>query len=788
MVIKDNKRAKFILWSGILIVLIFILTLSVSGYFINSVKNGKYGEIPDYSALQNIRNHVASEIYSADGALLGKYYLVNRTHVKWDEISPHIINALLATEDIRFFSHEGIDKRSLARVLVKSLLLQNERSGGGSTISQQLAKNLFPRKKYPHLSIAINKIKEAIIAHRLENIYSKEEILTMYLNTVSFGEDVFGIEVAAERYFSTTPSAISISEAAVLIGMLKATTSYNPRMRPENALRRRNIVLNQMVKYQFLDAFTADSIKNELLHLRYNYLTHNEGLAPYFREGLRLEVQKWLNNHPKPDGTSYNLHTDGLKIHTTLNSKIQQYAEEALKGQLKTLQEKFFTFWKKSKTHSNFEQVVLKAKYKSGRYKALKSENFSEEEINKIFETPVSMKLFGWDGEFEKVISPLDSIRYYQQFLNAGMLVMEPTTGNVLAWVGGIDYKYFKYDHVRSKRQVGSTFKPLVYAAAIENGIDPCDYISNERTTYENYENWSPVNSNGDYQGYYSMQGGLVKSLNTVTTKLMMQTGTSPVINLARKMGITSELPDVPSLALGTAAVSLEEMTAAYTTFPNRGYRTNPVYIEKIEDINGNIVADFMLEKPSRRKAMEEETADIMTHFLKCVIDSGTAASIRYKYGLNYDIAGKTGTTQRHADGWFIGFTPDILAGVWVGHEDPRVHFSIPEIGQGSKMALPIWANFFIRTIADSDFEHLKKSKFSALSQEAAAKINCPSFAINNPASEEGVLEMIFGKRDREIRKSRKQFENKRERKKKQAQEVEKKSFWDRFKRQNKQS
>jgi penicillin-binding protein 1A len=775
-----KRRFKFLIWSVIFLTLILISAASGLAYFVISVKDGKYGEIPDYSALKNIRNHVASEVYSSDGILLGKYYLVNRTHAEWGEISPHIIDALIATEDVRFFNHEGIDKRSLLRVLVKSFLFQNERSGGGSTISQQLAKNLYPRKQYPRFSMAINKIKEAIIAYRLEMIYSKEEVLTMYLNTVSFGEDVYGIEVASERYFSTTPKEISISEAAVLIGMLKATTSYNPRMQPENALRRRNIVLNQMVKYNFLDLQIADSIKKESLNLRYNYRSHNDGLAPYFRENLRLEVQKWLNQNPKPDGTYYNLYTDGLKIYTTINSKMQKYAEDAVKAHVKALQQKFLDQLGEKKTNPRLEQVVLNAKYKSRRYKELKEKNFSEDDINKIFETPLPMKLFSWEGEFEKLLSPIDSIRYYQQFLNAGMFVMEPSSGNVLAWVGGIDYKYFKYDHTRSRRQVGSTFKPLVYAAAIESGVNPCDYISNERAIYENYENWSPGNSDGEYDGFYSMQGGIVKSLNTITAKLIMQTGTEPVIKLARKMGISCELPDVPSLALGTAAISLEEMVAAYTTFPNRGNRAHPVYLLLIEDASNTVIADFKKEIPAKRKAMEEETADILTHFLKSVVDSGTAVSIRTKYGLNNEIAGKTGTTQRSADGWFIGFTPDLVAGVWVGHEDPRVHFSIPGLGQGSKMALPIWAEFFKKVSGDEEFENFKKSKFHPLSAEAAEKINCPSFTSINHASEESILEMIFGKKNKEDKKRR--AESRKDRKNKELQPTEKRGFWDKLK------
>jgi penicillin-binding protein 1A len=743
---NNMKKNKIKFWAirlfFVALAIAFVLVVG-TGYFIYSVKNGKYGALPDYTELRNVKNHEASEIYTADSVLLGKYYLVNRTNANWEDISPNIINALIATEDVRFFQHQGIDKRSLARVLVKSLLLQKGSSGGGSTISQQLVKNLYGRDQYPYFSMAITKIKEAIIAHRLEFIYTKEEILTMYLNTVSFGENVYGIEVASERYFSTNPKNISLNEAAILVGMLKATTNYNPRAHPEKAVKRRNIVLNQMVKYDFLDLAIADSIKKEPLQLKYKFITHNDGLAPYFRETIRLELQKWLKQHPKEDGTYFNLYTDGLKIYTTINSKMQQYAEDAVRNHIKTLQEQFFKHWKPVKSEGKLEGAVLQAKLRSPRYKALIENNASESQIDKIFETPIMMKLFSWDGEIEKEMSPLDSIRYYQQFLSAGFFAMEPSTGKVLAWVGGVDYKHFKYDHIRSKRQVGSTFKPIVYAAALENGMDPCQYTSNEKRTYENLENWSPRNADGKYDGYYSMQGGLMKSLNTITTKIMLETGTEPVINLARKMGISSNLPEVPSLALGSAAISLEEMVSAYTTFPNRGFKTHPEYIQKIEDSYGNAIIDFSDKFSKKSKVMEESTADIINYFLKSAVDSGTAAGLRSQYGLRCEIGGKTGTTQKQADGWFIGYTPNVVAGVWVGHDDPKVHFKIPGLGHGSKMALPIWANFWKKVLESPEFENQKNARFTPLSPELMEKLNCKIYSEVSP-EDDNLLHLIF--------------------------------------------
>ncbi|MBA3900525.1 MAG: transglycosylase domain-containing protein [Bacteroidetes bacterium] len=743
---KKGKVMRLFIGSLIVSAALFIIACIAFVLFIFSIKNGNFGKLPDYKELEKVENHQASEVYSSDKVLLGKYYLVNRTNTTWEEISPNIINALIATEDIRFFDHHGIDKKSLIRVLFKSIILQKESSGGGSTISQQLAKNLYPRKRHSYLSMTINKVKEAITAYRLESIYTKEEILTLYLNTVSFGENVYGIEIACERYFSTTPKNINITEAAVLIGMLKATTSYNPRTNAEKALKRRNIVLNQMVKYDFLEKPIGDSLKQEPLNLQYKNISHNDGLAPYFRENLRLEVQKWLNENPDEDGTVHNLYTDGLKIYTTINSKMQQYGEKAVNSHIKELQIAFFNQLKREKQAVKWEDAEIRAKYRSNLYKELKNQKLSENKIDKFFETPVKMKVFSWEGDVEKEMSPMDSIRYYRYFLNAGFMAMEPQSGKILAWVGGVNYKYFKYDHVRSKRQVGSIFKPLVYAAAIEKGIDPCEYISNERKIYKEYANWSPANSDDEYGGYYSMQGALTKSLNTITTKLIMKTGTEPVISLARRMGISSELPEVPSIALGTAAISLEEMLSAYTTFANNGNRTQPVYIERIETAEGKIIKDFSSDFPIQNKAMEKETADILTHFLKSVVDNGTAVSLRYKYGFTNDMAGKTGTTQNQADGWFIGYTPDLVAGVWVGHDDPSVHFKSLTFGQGSKMALPIWANFLKSVYSDKEFSHKKQLKFDQLSEETALKLDCPFFTTENPDSNT-VWDLLFGKK-----------------------------------------
>ncbi|RMG31899.1 MAG: penicillin-binding protein, partial [Bacteroidetes bacterium] len=479
---------------GLLLGLLGVLLLWVLVY------TGCLGPLPTAEELRNIRHHTASEVYTADSVLMGKYYIENRSRVQYEDIAPSVIQALVATEDARFYEHNGVDARSLARVGIKSVLLGDESAGGGSTISQQLAKNLYPRRRaYGPFSMPVNKLKEMIIARRLEKVYSKEEILTLYLNTVPFGENVFGIAAAADRFFHESPARLKPEQAAVLVGMLKATTAYNPRLHPDKSLARRNVVLDQMHKYDYLPAEVADSLKALPLELNYHYITHNSGLAPYFREHLRHEIEQML------EGTPYNLYTDGLKIYTTIDSRMQRYAEQAVATEMKRIQAAFFKHWQGRNPWGNEEDVILRAIKQSERYRMLKRQGLSEEEIRKSFEQPVPMSLFSWEGEQNKEMSPLDSLKYYNHFLHAGFMAMEPHTGFVRAWVGGIDHKYFQYDHVKSRRQVGSTFKPIVYAAALEQGIDPCEYISNERLVYKAYDDWSPGNADGNYEGAYSM-------------------------------------------------------------------------------------------------------------------------------------------------------------------------------------------------------------------------------------------------------------------------------------------
>ena len=729
-----------------------------------SVWIGLFGKVPGKTSLQNIKNYTASRVFSSDGEVIGKYFLENRTNVAYDEISPDIINALIATEDARFYNHDGLDGRSYARVFFKTIIGGNESSGGGSTITQQLAKNLFKRRNYSFLTIPVNKFREAIIAQRLEKVYTKEEILTLYLNTVPFGGNIYGIETATINFFNKGPKKVKIEEAAVIIGMLKANTAYNPVNNPEAALRRRNTVLNQMVKYEYLEASKADSLKQLPIKLQYRKDSHNEGLATYFREQLRVELDKMLENYKKADGTSYNLYTDGLRIYTTIDSRMQKYAEEAVNEHMATLQKSFNNQVKRSGLPKG---VVANAMKKSNRYLAMKDEGYSEAEITKAFGEKHQMKIWDWQGERVEELTPLDSIKHYQSLLNAGFLAMEPSTGHIKAWVGGINHKYYKYSHITAKRQVGSTFKPIVYAAALENGVEPCEYIPNELVTYTDYKDWTPQNADGNYGGFYSMEGGLTNSVNTISVNLIMQTGVNEVIRLARAMGISGNIPKVPSIALGAADISLMDMVKAYCVFPNRGTTIEPVYLVRIEDADGKIIADFKKPKKSSR-AISTETADIMNHILQGVVNNGTGARLRSTYGLQGPIAGKTGTTQEQADGWFIGYTPNLVAGAWVGADDRRVRFSSLSLGQGANTGLPIWGKFMTKVNRDAKLRKVRGGGFAGLDSTMAEKLNCAPFVFEEPR--DSIWDIFFGDGDNEERKERERVY--RERRRQQEEET----------------
>jgi penicillin-binding protein 1A len=708
---------------------------------------------PGKTELSRIQNQVASEVYSADSVLLGRYYTQDRTEVKYEMIAPAVIDALIATEDVRFFQHDGVDYISLGRVLFKSILQQDESSGGGSTITQQLSKNLYPRKRYWMLSMLVNKLREVITARRLEKLYSKKELLTMYLNTIPFADNTFGIQAAAQRFFSTTAAGLTIDQSAILVGMLKATTSYNPRVYPERAFHRRNVVLSQMVKYKFLSKKSADSLYVKPIDLKINKVSHHMGLAPYFREYLKSELLTWCKNNKKKDGTPYNLYTDGLRIYTTINSKLQQYAENAVAEQMAIVQKQFFDHWGKEEPWKGKEVVVQEAIRRSSRYKRLKALGQSEEEIMQAMQKPVPMRLFSWQGEEEATISPIDSIKHHLKYLNAGFLAVEPGTGAVKAWVGGIDHDYFQYDHVKitTKRQVGSTFKPIVYAMALEKGIQPCELISAGQQTYIDKEGvkWTPRNTQNDYQVEYTMRGALAYSVNTVAVKLIDQAGVDNTIRLARKMGITSELPDVPSIALGSSSISLFEMTGAYACIANEGVASPPYYVETIDDLEGNTFTNFK-QAGAGERAFSQETARLVTRMMQSVVHEGTASRLRWKYGVYNDVAGKTGTTQANADGWFMAMTPKLVIGAWVGADDPRIRFRLTELGQGSSTALPMAAFFLKQINKDPNFKNISSAKFKPLPRELQAELDCDLYELNSDLMEK--IRHTVEKRDSIIR------------------------------------
>lgn len=696
-------------------------------------------EIPSKKELRNIQNQEASEIYSADSVLLGRFYVQDRTEVKYDDIAPVVIHALIATEDARFYEHEGIDYISMGRVLIRSIFMQED-AGGGSTLSQQLAKNLYRRKRYWMLSMLINKMREAITAQRLENIYSKKELLTLYLNTVPFGDETFGIQAAAKRFYSTTAKKLKADQAAVLIGMLKATYTYNPRLFPDRARTRRNVVLGQMEKYFYLTKKASKKFQELPLKLRYNPASAQTGSAPYFREYIKRELIAWCKDHQKPDGTLYNIYTDGLKIYTTIDSKLQAYAEKAVIQQMKEVQKQFFDQWGKEKPWKKNDQVVNDAISRSPRYQRLLEEGMSLKEIMDSLKKRVPMRLFTWQGEKEVTMSPIDSIIHHIQYLNAGFLAVEPSSGKVKAWVGGIEYDFFQYDHVKTstKRQVGSIFKPIVYAMAIEKGASPCEFISAERQTYtdEEGEKWTPRNMQDDYRVKYSMRGALAYSVNTVAVKMIQRAGVKNTASLARKMGILSEMPNVPSIALGSPSISLMEMTAAYACLANEGVTRQPYSISEIRDQHGNVFREFGAEQASKR-ALSKETAALVRQMLQTVVHEGTASRLRWKYGIYNDVAAKTGTTQSNADGWFMAMTPKLVVGTWVGADDPRIHFKSTELGQGSNTALPMFAYFMKHVNDDKSFSALSKATFAPLPPALRQKLDCDLYEIDPPLWDE---------------------------------------------------
>ncbi|MDD3878084.1 MAG: transglycosylase domain-containing protein [Bacteroidales bacterium] len=707
---SPSKAKKYIkiFWLSCLITFIIPILLFIL------ISLGAFGFMPSFEELENPKSNLASQIYSADGELLGTYYIENRSNVNFKDISPNVINALIATEDIRFEDHSGIDFRGLGRVFVKNFIFRKKSAGGGSTITQQLAKNLFPRKpKASKIELVITKFKEWVTAIKLERNYSKQEIAAMYLNVVDFGSHAFGIKSAAATFFGKDPSVLTIEEAAVLIGLLKAPTWFSPVRNYDRSIARRNVVLGQMQKYNFITETELDSISELPINLsKYQVKDHHSGLATYFREYLRKQLIEWSKTALKPDGTPYNIYKDGLKIYTTIDSRMQKYAEEAVSEYMgNELQPQFFNHWKGYKnapfdrmlSDEDVQRLIRLSVKRSDRYISLKAQGVSEDSINVIFNTPIPMTVFSWKGDLDTIMSPLDSIWYHKHFLHTGLMAMEPKTGFVKAYVGGINYRFFQFDHVKiSKRQVGSTFKPFVYTLAMQEGeFSPCSKVPNVPVTFEMFDGsrWTPKNSNDAREGeMVTLKWALANSVNYISAYLMKRYSPQAVVQIARKMGVTSPIDEVYSICLGTPDLTVYEMVGAYSTFVNKGVYVEPIFITKIEDKNGNIIQNFL---PKTQEAMNEETAYLMIELMKGVVESGTSVRLRYRYGLTNPIAGKTGTTQNNSDGWFIGLTPDLAAGVWTGGEDRSIRFRSINFGQGAHMALPIWALFMKKVYAD---------------------------------------------------------------------------------------
>ncbi len=712
----NYKKYLLIAWS-----IFFLLILTVVG-FITAIINGVFGELPSTTKLENPDVPLASVVYSADSVKLGKYFDENRTNITYQEISPNLVNSLIAIEDARFYQHAGIDLKSLFRVGIKTILMGREKAGGGSTITQQLAKNLFPREHFSNpVEIVIRKLKEWVIAVRLERYYTKREILTMYFNTVDFGSNAHGIQAATYTFFNKPPDAVKVEEAATLVGLLKATNYYSPVYNPENSKQRRNVVLNQMERMGFISAKACDSLVQKGINLNYNVESHNEGQARYFRAHLRQRLDEWCEKN------GYDLYTDGLKIHTTINSKMQKHAKKASKSHLGNLQQTFYDHWEGyGPPWGKQTQILDQGMKQSDRYRKLKAKGVSEDSIKKIFQKPTDMTVFSYEGEKDTVMTPWDSVKYYQYFLHPGFMAMNPENGHIKAWVGGVNFKYFKYDHVNpsAKRQVGSTFKPFVYTVAAMNGYSPCFQIPNVPVVFEEYDNWSPKNASREYGGKYPMKYGLSNSINCITAYLIKQVGPESVVQLANRMGIRSKIEAYPSIALGTSDVSVFEMVSAFNTYANKGVWIEPTYITRIEDKNGNVLKRFV---PKTIEVLDKTTNYIMLDMLKNVVNEGTARRLRYDHNLSNEIAAKTGTTQNQSDGWFLGAVPNLTAGVWVGAQNRSVHFRNITLGQGANMALPIWAKF-MKSCYDDPQLNISKEPFEKIEEELPVVIDCSDY------------------------------------------------------------
>lgn len=691
-----------------------------------SIWLGLFGRLPSRAALQHLRNPVATTIYGSNKEVIGSFYLQNRSNVDSAEVNQLVRDALVAVEDIRFYEHGGIDYRSLGRVFVKSILMADASSGGGSTITQQLAKNVFGRKKRFLLSTPINKIREMFIAHRMEKVYSKDQILMLYLNTVMFGENLYGIEKAAHRFLNKKPDKLTLEEAAMLVGLLQAPNAYNPRRNPDKAMVRRNIVLAQMLKYGKIDEPTFDKAKAAPIKLNYQPSKLAATFAAYFKDHLRKEFEDWAADHPKPDGSTYDLDIDGLQIYTSVHPAIQQSAEKAMEGHMRRLQEAFDRDWDVTLEGVSRDSFLRKLLWQDQYADDLKAQGKTEAEIMEKFDASGEKKIWTWDGFKTVDMTFREYITHELTRLHTGILAVDNRNGRILAYVGGNNYDYSQYDQVEIPRQVGSVFKPLVYLAALQKGVDPCDFYPNERRTYDRYEGWTPRNADGKYGGSYSTWGALANSVNTVSAQVMLETGVDRVSRLAQRAGITHELPQVPSIVLGTADLSLREMVSAFGYIANGGGTIKPYAIVRVEDEEGNEI--YAAPNTWVNRAEAEEPFQQVRKMMRSVITEGTASRMS-NYNIPYNIIGKTGTTQNNADGWFIASSPEVTVGAWVGTLDKRLHFKSTRLGSGANTALPMVGRVFAdlslwRTPILSDFTYTIEDfdcvDFSELSPDEA--------------------------------------------------------------------
>lgn len=734
------KKTKLILiW--VIILSPFIVVFSL----VALTKAEFFGSLPTFDQLESPKNNLATEVISQEGVILGKYFFENRSRAEYNDLPKDLVNALIATEDIRFNKHSGIDVRSLFRAIF-GVFLGKSSSGGASTITQQLAKMLFTEQPSSGAQRVMQKLKEWVIAAQLEKHYTKHEIISMYLNRFDWVNNAVGIKSASKVYFNKKPSDLLLQESAMLVGMLKNPALYNPNRRLELTQQRRDVVLLQMYKYSFITDSILDTIRAEPILLDFKQASHNEGPAPYLREKLRADLKKWCKKHLKPNGKPYNLYTDGLKIYTTINANMQSHAEKAVQKHLAALQKDFYNHWKgytKAPYPDDFEweqinEIIDQGMRRSERYKKLKKRGKTKKEIKKIFNTKVPMTIFSWKGEIDTILSPRDSIKYNKFFIHCGMMSMDPLTGHVRAYVGGINHKHFKYDHVtKGRRQVGSTFKPFLYSLAMQEGESPCYEVPNVPVVFDKKrwgleKDWAPKNSGDDFSGLsLTLKFGLANSINAITAYIMKQYGPHAVVDLAKKIGIQSKILAVPSLCLGTFDLSVYEMVGAYGTFVNSGVWTEPIFIEKITDKNGVVLEEFT---PKTQEAMSKETADLMIRLLQGVVDGvysptakttrGTGIRLRTKYKFKNEIGGKTGTTQNQSDGWFIGITPKLVTGVWSGCEDRSAHFRGITYGQGANTALPVFAEFMQAVYTDSTNTQVYPEKFN-IPRKTDVKLDC---------------------------------------------------------------